>query len=316
MVAFVVRRLLMAIPTLLGAYILIFLLTRLVPGDPVMLILEENYSTSSASYEAIQRQLGLDKPIWEQFFHSLGNTLRGDFGVSFQNSRPVALNVNDQIIDTVRLAVVALFLSGAIGIPAGVIAALRHNRWQDLSTMTLSLLALCAPSFWLAILLIIVFSLKLGWLPTFGVGEPGDWLSIGKHLVLPGLALGAGGAGLVARVARSSMLEALSHDYVRTARAKGLRESVVIVRHALRNALLPVVTIFGLEAVTLLTGTVIIETVFARRGIGKLLVDAILVRDYPQIQAILTLFVAIAIVTNILVDLAYGLVDPRIRTSR
>lgn len=313
MLSFILRRLLLAVPTLLGAYLLIFLITRLVPGDPVMLILEENYSMSNATYEAVQQRLGLDQPIWKQFFTSLGNTLQGDFGTSFQNNRPVAANVNDQIGDTVLLAIAALCVSAVIGIPAGAFAALRHNNWQDYTAMTFSLLALCAPGFWLAILLIIVFSLKLGWLPTFGVGEPGNPVSVAKHLVLPAVALGASVAGLVARISRSSMLEVLTQDFVRTARAKGVSERGVIVRHALRNAMLPVITIFGLEAVTLLSGTVITETVFARRGIGKLLIDAILVRDYPQIQALLILFVGIAVVMNIVVDVAYGLVDPRIR---
>lgn len=316
MVSFVLRRLLFAVPTLIGAYVLIFLLTRFVPGDPVMLILQENYSLSGTSYEAIQRQLGLDLPIWQQLVRSAVNTVRGDFGTSFQNNRPVLTNVSDHIGDTVLLAIAALWVSAVIGVPAGVIAALKHNRWQDYTAMTLSLLTLCAPGFWLAILLIIVFSLKLGWLPTFGVGEPSNPLSIARHLVLPAIALGASAAGLIARVTRSSMLEVLTQDYIRTARAKGVSNRGVVVRHALRNAMLPVITIFGLEAVTLLSGTVIIETVFARPGIGKLLVDAILVRDYPQIQALLLLFVAIAIIISIVVDIVYGLVDSRIRVAR
>lgn len=315
MISYVVKRLLIAIPTLLGAYTLIFLSTRLVPGDPVLIIMEENFSRGSSAdaYAAVERQLGLDRPIWEQYLVSLGDTLRGDFGTSFQNNRPVSANIADQSIDTVRLAIAAMMVSAFIGIPAGVIAAMRRNRWPDVVATVGALVALCAPGFWLGILLLLLFSLKLEWLPTFGVGEPGNPVSIIKHLILPAFALGAAGAGLIARVARSSMLEVLSQDYIRTARAKGLRERLVVMRHGFRNALIPIVTIFGLEAITLLSGTVVTERVFARRGLGNLLVDAVLSRDYPQIQAILILFVGIAILVNILIDVFYVLVDPRIR---
>jgi ABC-type dipeptide/oligopeptide/nickel transport system permease component len=315
MTGYVVKRLLIAIPTLLGAYTLIFLSTRLVPGDPVLLILEENFSRgdSEEAYAAVERQLGLHRPIWEQYFISLWDTLQGNFGTSFQNNRPVSVNITDQAADTVRLAIAAMLVSAIIGIPAGVVAAVRRNRWPDLVATVAALIALCAPGFWLGILLLLVFSLKLQLLPTFGVGEAGDPISIVRHLVLPALALGAAGAGLIARVTRSAMLEVLSQDYVRTARAKGLRERFVVMNHGFRNALIPVVTIFGLEAITLLSGTVVTERVFARRGLGNLLVDAVLTRDYPQIQAILILFVGIAILVNIVIDVIYVFVDPRIR---
>lgn len=315
MIKYVITRLLIAIPTLLGAFTLIFLSTRLVPGDPVLLIMEENYSRGSAeeTYAIVERQLGLDRPIWEQYFVSLGGALQGDFGTSFQNNRPVSVNITDQAMDTLRLAFASMLVSALIGIPAGVIAAIRRNRWPDLVATVGALIALCAPGFWLGILLLLLFSLKLELLPTFGVGEAGDPVSITKHLILPSIALGAAGAGLIARVTRSAMLEVLSHDFVRTARAKGLVERVVVMRHGFRNALIPVVTIFGLEAITLLSGTVVTERVFARRGLGNLLVDAVLTRDYPQIQAILILFVCIAVVVNIIIDVVYALVDPRIR---
>jgi ABC-type dipeptide/oligopeptide/nickel transport system permease component len=311
MFRYIIRRLAMTVPTLLGGFIVIFLITRMVPGDPVMLIMEEYYTQES--YDAIEERLGLHRPIWQQFIYSLTDALRGDFGTSFQNNRPVTVNIGGQLVDTLLLTGAALLLAGLIGIPAGVVAAVRRNTWVDYLAMVGALLALCAPVFWLGILLILAFSLQLGWFPTYGVGAAGDPISKAHHLVLPALALGATGAGLVARITRSAMLDTLAQDYVRTARAKGLAERNVVYRHGLRNALLPVSTVFGLEIVTLLTGTVIVETVFARRGIGKLLVDAIIMRDYPQIQAILLLFIVVAVVVSLLVDIAYSFIDPRVR---
>lgn len=301
----------MSIPTLLGGFALIFLMTRLVPGDPVLIILEENYTRDS--YEAVQQQLGLDKPVWQQFTNSLMNALTGDLGSSFQNKRPVSVNIASQVGDTLQLTVAAMIIAAAIGIPAGIISALRRNSWVDYSAMVSALLALCAPSFWLGAVLIIIFSLKLGWFPAFGSAATANPWDIVRHLALPGITLGAAAAGLVARITRSSMLEVLSLDYVRTGRAKGLTERVVTYRHALRNAMIPIATIFGVEIVALLTGAVVVETVFARPGIGRLLVDAILTRDYPQIQGILILFIVLAVVVNLLVDIAYGVIDPRIR---
>jgi peptide/nickel transport system permease protein/oligopeptide transport system permease protein len=312
MLAFVARRILVALPTLIGAYILIFLMIRFVPGDPVLVIMDAN-PTGAASYGAIQHRLGLDKPLGQQFVESVTNMAHGDLGTSFQNERPVSVNILDQLPDTLILAIAALLISGLIGIPSGVIAALRRSRWQDFAAMVGALIGVCAPSFWLAILLIIVFSLKLGWLPTFGVGDMHHPLSVLSHVLLPAISLGAASAGLVARVTRSSMLETMSQDYVRTARAKGLAEWRVVIRHGLRNALMSITTIYGLEAVALLSGAVITETVFARRGIGKLLIDAVLSRDYPQIQALLFLFVILAVVINIAIDVVYAVVDPRIR---
>jgi ABC-type dipeptide/oligopeptide/nickel transport system permease component len=312
MLAFVARRILVALPTLIGAFILLFLMIRFVPGDPVLVIMDAN-PTGAASYDAIQHRLGLDKPLAQQFVESITNMAHGDLGTSFQNERPVSVNILDQLPDTIILAAAALLISGLIGIPSGVIAALRRNRWQDFAAMVGSLIGVCAPSFWLAILLIIVFSLKLGWLPTFGVGDRHHPLSVLSHVLLPAISLGAASAGLVARVTRSSMLETMSQDYVRTARSKGLAEWKVVIRHGLRNALMSITTIYGLEAVALLSGAVITETVFARRGIGKLLIDAVLSRDYPQIQALLFLFVILAVVINIAIDVVYAVVDPRIR---
>lgn len=311
MSGYVVKRILISVPTLLGAYALIFLITRFVPGDPVVLIMQENLTQSS--YEAIQRQLGLDRPAWTQFWQSLTDTLRGDFGQSFYNRRLVLSNIQDQLPHTISLAAAALVVSIVVGIPMGILAALKRGRPADHVTMIVSLLALCAPNFWLAIVFILVFALVLGWLPSSGVGPSGDPVATLRHLVLPALVLGLSGAGILARIARSSMLEVLRHDYIRTARAFGFAQRTVIYRFALRNALLPIITVAGLEAVKHLTGTVVVEVVFARAGIGRTLVQSILTRDYPQIQGVLIFFVTIAIAINLFVDLLYGLVDPRIR---
>lgn len=301
----------MAMPTMLGAFAVIFLMTRFVPGDPALIILEENYTQTS--YDAVQQRLGLDKPFWQQFLNSLTDVLTGDLGTSFQNNRPVWLNISSQLGDTLSLTFAAMVVSAVIGIPAGILSARQRNTWVDYGAMITSLLALCAPSFWLAAVFIIVFSLNLGWFPAFGASSSNNPLEILQYLTLPALTLGAAGAGIVARITRSAMLQVLSQDYIRTGRAKGLGEQRVVYGHALRNAMIPIATVFGVEAVTLLTGSVVVETVFARPGIGRLLVDAILTRDYPQIQGILLLFVVIAVVVNLVVDIAYGLIDPRIR---
>jgi peptide/nickel transport system permease protein len=311
MLKYIIRRFLISIPTLIGAFIIIFLLTRFVPGDPVLVILEEHYTQDS--YEAVQAQLGLDQPVWRQMVNSFVNLAQGDLGRSFHNNRPVLTNIGNQIMPTIYLSIAALLVAALIGIPAGLVSARNYNRWPDITSMIGSMIALCAPNFWLGILLMLVFSLYLGIFPVFGTGEAGDPISMLMHLVLPAMTLGAAGAGLVARVTRSAMLEVLDQDYIRTARAKGLAERVVVYKHGLRNASLPVATIFGLEAVTLITGTVVVESVFARRGIGRLLVDSVLTRDYPQIQAILLLFVIMAIVINLVVDILYAYLDPRIR---
>jgi ABC-type dipeptide/oligopeptide/nickel transport system permease component len=311
MFAFILRRLLISIPTLIGAFALIFVLTRFVPGDPVLMIMEQH--AGAGDYDAIERQLGLDVPIWEQFVNSFVNTVQGDLGTSFNNRRPVTTNIGVQLVPTIQLALASMIVAGAIGIPLGVVAAMHRNRFPDFLAMVTALLALCAPSFWLGILLILLFSLKLQLLPTFGIGDLSSPTSTIQHLILPAVTLGAAGAGLIARVTRSSMLEVLSDDYIRTARAKGLSERNVVYRHGLRNAMIPVTTIFGIEAVTLLTGVTIVETVFARRGLGRLLIESVITRDYPQLQGILLLFVVMAVVISLLVDIIYGLVDPRVR---
>jgi ABC-type dipeptide/oligopeptide/nickel transport system permease component len=308
---YLLKRLLLTVPTLIGAYALIFLLTRLVPGDPALLIIEENYTVQS--YELVRQKLGLDLPIWQQLWKAAIAALRGDFGDSFSNGRPVTTNIGEQFPHTLQLAAAALAVSVSVGVPIGILAATQRNRWPDQLAMIGSLVALCAPNFWLGVVFIIVFSLHLGWFPAFGVGYSNNLGSLISHLVLPAFVLGLSGAGVLARISRSSMLEVLSQDYVRTARATGFPQLVVVYRYALRNAMIAILTVIGLEAIKHVTGTVVIEVVFARPGVGRALVESILTRDYPQIQVILLFFITLSILINLVIDVSYALVNPQMR---
>lgn len=311
MSTYILHRLALALPTLIGAYAFIFLLTRLVPGDPALIIIEENFT--EASYELVRQQLGLDLPVWQQLWNGAVSALGGDFGESYQNGRSVLTNIREQLPHTLQLAAGALLVSVSVGVPLGVLAATHRNRWPDHTAMVASLIALCAPNFWLGVVFIVIFSLKLGWLPAFGTGFSDDPGVVLRHLVLPATVLGLSGAGVLARMTRSSMLEVLSQDYVRTARATGFSNRTVVYKYALRNALIAIVTVIGLEVIKQITGTVVIETVFARPGVGRTLVDAVLARDYPQIQAVLLLFITLSIVINLITDLSYALINPRTR---
>jgi ABC-type dipeptide/oligopeptide/nickel transport system permease component len=250
--------------------------------------------------------MGLNDPVHEQYLRFLGKALQGDLGRSMRDNRPVSQILATHLPATVKLAVAGIALAVIIGGPLGLIAALRQNSWVDSLTMALSLLGWSMPAFWLGLLLILVFALRLGWLPITGESDL-------KRLVLPALTLALGTSGLIARLVRSSVLEVLRMDYVTTARSKGLGERLVILRHVLRNAMIPVVTMVGLQFGRLLSGTVIIETVFARQGIGKVTVDAILTRDMPVVQGAVLLFAAIYVLANLAVDVSYAVIDPRIR---
>jgi ABC-type dipeptide/oligopeptide/nickel transport system permease component len=244
--------------------------------------------------------------VLQQYGRFVGNALRGDLGMSIRSRRPVATEIGENLGSTGRLALASMVVAIALGVPLGLIAALGRNSWLDVAAMGVALLGVAMPSFWLGFLLIFVFSLHLGWLPATGGGDL-------PHLVMPAVALGTIAAAIIARLTRSSMLEVLGQDYVRTARAKGLGGFAVVVRHALRNALIPVVTVFGLQFGNLLAGAVIVETVFSRPGLGRLIVGAILSKDFPLVQGTV-LFVATAyVLINVVVDMAYAYVDPRIR---
>jgi peptide/nickel transport system permease protein/oligopeptide transport system permease protein len=254
----------------------------------------------------MREQLHLDEPFLRQYGRFLGGVVRGDLGMSIRDRRPVITEILELVPSTAELAFAALALSAVLGVTLGSIAAIHQNSWWDVGSMMVALLGVSFPSFWVGLLLIFLFSLRLGWLPATGGGDV-------AHLILPALALGLGAAAILARLTRSSMLEVLKMEYMTTARAKGLANRVVVFRHGLRNALIPIITIFGLQFGNLLAGTVIIETVFGRPGVGRLLVGAILNKDFPLVQGVV-LFVAMAyVLINLIVDVVYAAVDPRIR---
>ncbi len=306
-----IRFLSQALPTLLGAVTILFLLLRMIPGDPAQAMLGAD--ATAADLARLRQDLGLDQPLWVQYGVFLRNFVVGDWGSSIVTKTPALERVLEALPSTLMLCVAAIVLIIAISLPAGVVSAVRRDSWVDYGVSLVVFLLMSMPQFWLGLLLLLVLSYWLDWFPIFGAGEAGDLLSQLHHLVLPSLTLAAGFLGLVTRLTRSSMLEVLGRDYVRTARAKGLREPVVIVKHALRNALLSVVTVIGLTMGQLLGGAVIVEVVFARPGVGTMIWDAILQRDYPQVQAGVAVFAALFIVTNFLTDLLYGLLNPRIR---
>ena len=305
MLTYLARRLLAVIPVLFGVTLAVFSMLFLVPGDPVKMMLAE-FVTTPAQIEQMRAQLHLDEPILKQYGRFVGNALRGDLGTSIRSRRGVATEIGENVGSTAQLALASMAVAIAIGVPLGLMAALLRNSWLDAGSMVVALLGVSMPSFWLGLLLIFTFSLHLGWFPATGGGDL--W-----HLVLPSVTLGMIASAIIARLTRSSMLEVLGQDYVRTARAKGLAWWGVVVRHALKNALIPVITIFGLQFGNLLAGAVIVETVFSRPGLGRLIVGGILAKDFPLVQGTV-LFVATAyVMINVLVDITYAFVDPRIR---
>jgi peptide/nickel transport system permease protein/oligopeptide transport system permease protein len=304
-IRYISARLLATVPVVFGVTLTVFSMLYLIPGDPVKMMLSE-FVTSPQQIARMRAQLHLNEPFAQQYARFVWNAARGNLGESIRDRRPVTDEIMELFPSTVQLALTALALSAALGVGLGVVAAIRQNSWTDVGAMMLARLGVSMPSFWLGLLLIFVFSLHLGLLPATGGGGL-------DHLVMPALALGAGAAAITAALTRSSMLEVLRMDYMTTARAKGLAGASVVLRHGLANALIPIVTIFGLQAGQLLAGTVIIETVFGRPGIGRLLINAILNKDFPLVQGIV-LFVAIAYVfINLIVDVVYAAVDPRIR---
>ena len=305
MLTWVARRVLAVVPVLFGVTLAVFSMLFLVPGDPVKMMLAE-FVTTPDQIARMRAQIHLDEPVPRQYARFVGNALRGDLGTSIRSRRPVATEIGENVGSTAQLALASMAVAVAVGVPLGLVAALLRNSWLDVGAMVMALLGVSMPSFWLGLLLIFVFSLHLAWLPATGGGDL-------AHLILPSVTLGAIASALIARLTRSSMLEVLGQDYVRTARAKGLAGVSVVVRHALKNALIPVVTIFGLQFGNLLAGAVIVETVFSRPGLGRLIVGGILAKDFPLVQGTV-LFVATAyVLVNVLVDVAYALVDPRIR---
>ncbi len=288
-----------------GVLVIVFMMLHLVPGDPVQ-VLFGDVPVPKDQVEAVRHQLGLDQPLWRQFVHYTQRVAQGDLGRSLKTNRPVAGDIRRALPFTVQLAIVAMGLAVTGGICLGILSAISHNSWLDGSVAAVALLGLSLPSFLTGLLLIWVFSIKLDWIPITGQGS---W----RHLILPALTLGWYAGAILARLVRSGMLEILRQDFVTTARAKGLTERTVLIRHTLRNALIPVITVASIQLGTLLGGAVVVETVFARDGIGRMLVNGILQKDFPEVQGTV-LIVAIAYtLTNLLADLSYGFIDPRIR---
>lgn len=308
---YIAKKLLTSVPLLLGVTLTIFLIMHLTPGDPARLLLGEDATPEAV--QALRAQLGLDDPLPVQYVRYVGRLLVGDFGVSIRTRQPVLAELSSRFPYTVELAIVSLVISILLGIGAGVVAAVRKGTWLDTVTMTGALVGLSAPSFWLGLLLMIVFAYHFRWLPASGRG--GSLLTIDgwRHILLPAVALGIGSAATIARMTRSSLLEVLNQDYIRTARAKGLMERLVVFRHGMSNALVPIVTIVGLRLGFLLGGAVVTEQIFSWPGIGTQVITAIGNRDIPVVQGAILLIAFSFVGVNLAVDLLYAFIDPRIR---
>jgi glutathione transport system permease protein len=304
MLNYILKRLLGLLPTLLIVAGLVFLFVHLLPGDPARLA--AGPEADAETVQIIRKDLGLDLPMHEQFWRFISNAVQGDFGHSLRSKRPVSTEIAERFMPTFWLTVAAMGWSVLLGLVIGTFSAVFRNRWPDRLGMTLAITGISFPSFALGMLLMQMFSVQLGWLPTVGADT---W----RHYILPSLTLGAGVAAVMARFTRSSFIDILKEDYVRTARAKGLSEGVVVVKHSLRNALIPVVTMMGLQFGFLLGGSIVVEKVFNWPGMGRLLVDAVEMRDYPVIQAEVLLFSLEFILINLVVDVLYAVINPTIR---
>jgi len=330
---YVLKRILLLLPTFIGITIVSFGFVRVLPGDPVLLMAGERGLTTER-YDALLKEFGYDRPIWEQYFEYLGDLFRGDFGNSLVTKKPVLEEFFALFPATVELAICAIIIAVCLGIPAGIIAASKRGSFIDQTLMGTALVGYSMPIFWWGLLMIIVFSGWLGWTPVSGrisllyffpqvtgfmlidsvlSGQKGAFVSAVQHLILPSIVLATIPLAVIARQTRSAMLEVLGEDYVRTAKAKGLSDSRVIGIHALRNAMIPVITVIGLSVGTLLAGAILTETIFSWPGIGKWMVDSISRRDYPVVQSGLLLIAAVVMIVNLLVDTTYGLINPRIR---
>lgn len=303
-VSFLSRRLINAVLVLAALSVLVFSILQFVPGDPAVTV--AGMGASEADIAVIRQQLGLDQPVWVQFFTWISGILRGDWGVSIVSREAVLPILVQRFGMTMLLALAGILIAATVGILLGVNAALRANTAADIGLSVVALIGVSAPIFWIGLLLQLLFSIQLGALPATGSGS--FW-----HLILPAIAIGGNSVGIIMRMTRSSLLEVLRQDYVRTARAKGLSRNTVVYKHALRNAFIPVLTVIGVQFAYLLGGAVLIETVFVWPGIGKLLADSVFRRDFPMVQGAILMIGFFFVLVNMLVDLAYSFVDPRIR---
>jgi peptide/nickel transport system permease protein len=311
MVSMIVRRFLQLVFLLFGISFLVFSSMYLAPGDPASMI--GGPTATESDLEAIRDNLGLNDPFLTQYGRYISNVVQGDLGFSYQTRQPVSEAIAIRFPNTLKLAVASMIIAVIIGIVAGLISALKHNSWLDVSSTTFALAGISIPNFWLGALLILVFSVNLQWLPVAGLSEPWYTAEGVKQLILPAITLGTGSAAMIARMVRSSMLEVVRADYVRTARAKGIKERNVIWIHTLKNAMIPVITVIGLNFGALLGGTIITEKVFAINGVGRLMIDAIAARDFPMVQGSVLLVATLFVLVNLIVDIVYTYVDPRIK---
>jgi peptide/nickel transport system permease protein len=311
---FLLRRLAYSAVVLLGVLVVVFALVHLVPGDPVRIALGTRYTPEA--YDALRSASGLDRPIIEQFFTYIGSALTGNLGVSFRNGDPVTVILLDRLPATLSLAAVGILIAVFISVPAGIWAGLREGRVADAIVRVASQFGVSIPDFWMGLLLIALFASTLGWLPTSGyqalLDNPGGFL---RHVVLPGFTVGIVAGAIMTRYVRSAVLDVASMGYVRTARSKGLSPRVITFRHILRNALIPILTITGIQLATILGGVIVVEVVFAWPGLGRLVYQAVAARDYPVIQGAVLLIATLFLLINLIVDVLYALVDPRIRVS-
>ena len=312
MLTYAARQFLQLIPTVLLIAVLAFFILRVAPGDPTALLLPQDATAEDIA--RLRQQLGLDRPLAVTFVTWFGSMLRGDLGTSFYTRGPVVDVIAQRIVPTIWLAAASQLVAVLIAIPLGVLAALRQNGWFDRGVTVVALGGVAIPNFWLGMLLVLLVSVELRWLPSQGFVDPlVDPVQGLRRLVLPAITLGFAQAALITRMARSAMLDVIRLDYVRTARAKGLRPSVVILHHALRNAMAPIVTVIGLSVASLLSGAIVTELVFNFPGLGQLIVEAVRRRDFPLIQGVLVVLALTTVLVNFLVDVSYGFFDPRIR---
>lgn len=311
MTRYILRRVGQAAVVLLGVSVIVFMLMQLVPGDPVRIALGTRFDQET--YDALRERSGLDRPLLVQYLSYLGNALTGDLGVSFRSGQPVTQSILERLPATLSLAGVSLLIALLVALPLGLLSATRSGKVSDYVATVLSQIGVSVPEFWMAILLILLFTSTLGWLPPSGYvsfGEsPTGWL---EHIVLPAVTVGVVSGSILTRFVRSAVLEAMSREHVRTATAKGLPGGLVLRRHVIRGALVPIVTITGVQLATLLGGVVVVEVIFAYPGIGRLTLDAVEARDYPVMQGAVLMFAAVFLAVNLVVDLLYAALDPRI----
>jgi ABC-type dipeptide/oligopeptide/nickel transport system permease component len=304
MTRYIIQRLILALPVLLGVSFGVFLMAQLVPGDPALVLAGD--TASKETVEALRQEMGLDQPIPVQYWKFLERLAQGSLGKSTRTHREVLVEIADRFPYTLLLTITAVLLSTLVGVAMGIFAAIQHNRAGDFITMGIAIVGLSVPSFWIALLMIMLFALNLHWLPVTGASS---W----QHLIMPTITLSLHSAAVKARLTRASMLEVMGQDYIRTARAKGLREKFVIARHALKNALIPIATLIGLQFGGLLGGAFITETIFGWPGVGRLAVQSIFNRDFPVIQGTVLLVAVAYLASNLIVDIVYAWLDPRIR---